>query len=94
MKFQKLISTKYEEIQHFSGSDKPKMLFFLLIDVKMPTIVGILTFIRRKKFILSCVEHEKSLITSGPVCASAVILDLGFKPVQDDFHHTCMTLLG
>ena len=31
----------YQEIQHFSGSDKPRMLFFLLINVKMPTIVGI-----------------------------------------------------
>ena len=36
----------------------------------------------------------KSFITSGPACASAVILDLGFKPVKDYFHHTCMTLLG
>ena len=40
--------------------------FFLLINVKMPTIVGILTFMRRKNFMLSSVEHEKSFITSGP----------------------------
>ena len=26
------------------GSEKPRMLFVLLINVKMPTIVGILTF--------------------------------------------------
>ena len=26
----------YQEIQLFSGSDKPKMLFILLINVKMP----------------------------------------------------------
>ena len=63
-------------MQHFSGSDKPKMLFFLLINVKiivgillinvkMPTIVGILTFMSRKIFMLSCVEHEL-FITSGP----------------------------
>ena len=32
----------------FSGSDKPVMLFFLLINVKMPTVVGILTCISRK----------------------------------------------
>ena len=31
-------------IQHFPGSDKPRMLFFPLINVKMPTSVGILTF--------------------------------------------------
>ena len=42
-----------QEIQHFSGSDKPRMLFFLLINVKMPTFVGILTFMSRKKFMLS-----------------------------------------
>ena len=42
------------------------MLFFPLINVKMPRIVGILTFMSRKNFMLSCVEHEKSFITSGP----------------------------
>ena len=42
------------------------MLFFPLINVKMPTIVGILTFMSRKNFMLSQVGHEKSLITSGP----------------------------
>ena len=43
------------------------MLFFRLINVKMQTIVGILTFMSRKNFMLSCVEHEKRFITSGPV---------------------------
>ena len=28
---------KYQEIQHFAGSVKPRMLFFLLINVKMHT---------------------------------------------------------
>ena len=41
------------------------MLYFLLIDVKMPTIVGILTFMSRKNFRLSSVEHERSFITLG-----------------------------
>ena len=35
----------------FLGLDYPRMLFFPLITVKMPTIVGILTFISRK---ISC----------------------------------------
>ena len=39
--------------QFFLGSDKPIILFFLLINVKMPTIVGVLTFMSRKKFMLS-----------------------------------------
>ena len=60
---------KYKNIKKFGfflGSDKPIMLFFLLINVKMPTIVGILTFMSMKNFMLSSVEHEKSFITSGP----------------------------
>ena len=48
----------------FLGSDKPRMLFFPLINVKMPTIIGILTFMSRKIFMLSRIEHEKSFITS------------------------------
>ena len=44
---------KYKKIPRnsaFLGSDKPRMLFFPLINVKMPTIVGIFTFMSRKKF--------------------------------------------
>ena len=50
------IAFKYQNIKKFSffaGLDKLKMLFFLLINVKMPTIVGILTFTSRKIFTLS-----------------------------------------
>ena len=36
----------------FSNSDKAKILFFLLVNVKMPSIIGILTFISRKNFLL------------------------------------------
>ena len=34
----------------------------------MPTIVGILTFMSGKNFMLSGAEHEKSFITLGPGC--------------------------
>ena len=40
--------------------------FILLINVKMPTVVGILTFTSRINFMLIWVEHQKSLITLGP----------------------------
>ena len=43
---------KYKNIKKFGfllGSDKHRMLFFPLINIKMPTIVGILTFMSRKK---------------------------------------------
>ena len=35
-------------------------------NIKNSTIVGILTFMSRKNFMLNSVEHEKSFITSGP----------------------------
>ena len=47
---------KYKNIKKlgfFFGSDEPRMLFFSLINVKMPTIFGILTFMSRKNFMLS-----------------------------------------
>ena len=42
------------------------VLFFMLINVKMTTIVGILTSMRMINVMLSRVEYEKSFITSGP----------------------------
>ena len=47
---------KYKNIKKFSffsGSDKRSRLFFLLINVKMPTIFDILTFKSRKNFMPS-----------------------------------------
>ena len=52
-----LISIKISRNSAFLGLDKHTMLFFLIINVKMSTIVGILTFMRRKNFMLSLVEH-------------------------------------
>ena len=46
---------KYKNIKIFGfflGSNKLRMLFFPLINVKMPTIVGILTFMSRKNCML------------------------------------------
>ena len=56
MKFEILNAPKKENIKKisiFSGSEKPRILFFPLINVKMPTIVGILTFINMKNVMLS-----------------------------------------
>ena len=41
------------------------VVFIMLIVVKMPTFVGILTFMSRINFVLSQVEHGKSFITTG-----------------------------
>ena len=39
------------------------MKISLLINMKMPTTVGIFIFISRENFMLSSAEHEKSFIT-------------------------------
>ena len=52
-----------EVIKLFSCSTQLSMKFFLLINVKMPTMVGILTFVSRKNSILGLSESEKSLIS-------------------------------
>ena len=49
-----------EVIKFFSCSTQLSMKFFLLINVKMSTIVGILTFVSRKNSILGLCEHKKS----------------------------------
>ena len=47
-----------------SDSDTSRMLFFLHINVKMPTIVDILTFMCRKNIILDVPESEIFILMS------------------------------
>ena len=47
-------------IKLFSCSTELSMKFFLLINVKMPTIVGILTFMSRKNSIFGLSESGKA----------------------------------
>ena len=44
---------KNQEIQLFSGSDNPRMLFFQPINITMPTTIGILIVMCRKNCMLS-----------------------------------------
>ena len=53
-------------MKKFLASSLSDVVFIMLINVKMPTIVDILTFIRRINFVLGLVEHGKSFITLGP----------------------------
>ena len=48
-------------IKLISHSTQLSVKFFLLIIIKMPTIVGILIFISRKKFMLNSAVQEESL---------------------------------
>ena len=51
-------------------------VFILLINVKMPTIVGILTFMSRINFMLSKVKHEHGFIGLGPGILTILVLKL------------------
>ena len=52
-----------EIIKRFSCSTQLSMKFFRLINVKMPTIVGILTFMSRKNSIPGLSEPKRSQIS-------------------------------
>ena len=55
------------------------LVFIMLINVKMPTIVGILTFMSRTNFVLSRVEHRK-------------VYNLGARSVNGNGHASGQTL--
>ena len=48
------------------------MKISLLINMKMPTIIGIFIFISRETFMPSRVEHENSFTSSGPGAVNGV----------------------
>ena len=52
-KFQLLIKLKYQQIKKFLALSLSDVVFIILINIKMPTIVGILTFMSRINFLLS-----------------------------------------
>ena len=60
-KYYMLIKTKLKhwQITKYLAFSPSNVVFIMLINVKMPTIVGILTFISRINFVLSSAEHEK-----------------------------------
>ena len=66
MKFLMFIQTEIKKITFFLSFKLSDVVFIMLIIVKMPTIVGILTFMSMINLMLSWVEHGKSFITSGP----------------------------
>ena len=66
MKFQLLIKTNLLKNKLFFAFKLSDVVFIMLINVKMPTIVGILTFMSKINFMLSSFVHEKSFITTEP----------------------------
>ena len=51
-KFQLLIKAKIPKMKRFLALSLSDVVFIMLINVKMPTIVGILTFMSRINFVL------------------------------------------
>ena len=51
-KFQLLIKLKYQQIKKFLALSLSDVVFIRLINVKMLRIVGILTYMSRKNFVL------------------------------------------
>ena len=47
---------KYQQMKKFLALSPSDVVFIMLINVKMPTIVGILTFMSRINFMLSWVD--------------------------------------
>ena len=66
-----MIMNRYNKVPHLSQDTKytPRILSdvasILLINVKMPTVVGILTFMSSIKSMLSSVGHDKKFMTKG-----------------------------
>ena len=54
-----LNSTEHEISTAHKTKIPTEVVFIMLINVKIPTIVGILTFMGRINFVLSLVENEK-----------------------------------
>ena len=58
------------------------MLFFTFINVKMPTIAGILTFMSRKKSCSLELSMKKVLYPRGLVCAKVIRGTVVLSPVH------------
>ena len=53
MKFQLLIKTEIPKVKKFLALSLSDVVYIMLVNVKMPRIVGILTFMSRINFVLS-----------------------------------------
>ena len=75
------ISTAHKKVQcrqmkKFLALSLSNVVFIMLINVKMPTFVGILTYISRINFVFSLVEHEIFIfITSRPALFCPILLN-------------------
>ena len=69
MKFQLLIKPKMLKIRNYLAFNFSDVVLIMLINIKRPIIVDILTFMSMIHLMLSRVEHDKSVVTPGWVLA-------------------------
>ena len=66
----------------------------MLINVKMPTIVGILKFMSRINFVLSCVEHGIVYYNLGAIACSVYVVGLSSFLLSEHVNVTIMLVLS
>ena len=71
---------KYRQIKKFLALSLSDGVFILLKNVKMPTIVGILTFMSRINFVHSWVEYEKKVDNLRAGCNFQINLNNYINP--------------
>ena len=78
MKFQLLIKTNIPTNQKVSALILLDVALIMLINVNMPTIIDILTFMSRINFMLSRVEHKKFYILGARYVYFIASIELNF----------------
>ena len=69
-----LISIKISRNSAFSGSDKSRMLFFLLINVKMPSTANRCNALRRTQYMACTVLSPTFINATQTICFSGVLI--------------------
>ena len=64
-KFQVFIKLKYRQIKKFLALSLSGLVFIMLINVKMPTIVGILTFMSRINLSMKSFIHPPACMSNS-----------------------------
>ena len=82
MKFQQLVKTKMLKNKNWSFCKHSDVVLNMLMNVKMPTYVGILTFISMI-FHAKLSENENSLIVLGPGFIASILI---FSSSSDHHH--------
>ena len=87
---------KYKNIRNsaFLGSRRPRILFFLLINVEMPTVVGILTFMSGKCFCSTELSMKNVLQPRGLIYCCDKLIYLKMKDCTFRGRNSAFPMVG